>query len=106
MRGGFLVGLPAGQEGNAGDRRGNAILQQPNGFLRDLFSGGLLRTLLARNDHVGFQDHAFQRDALDPQFLKRLVENALAHFMAAIDVMIAIHQDFGLNDRDKLCGLA
>ena len=57
-------------------------------------------------DHVGFQDHAFQRDALDPQFLKRLVEHALRHFITAVDVVIAVHQHFRLDDRHDLRGLA
>ena len=89
-----------------GTAAGTQALQQPDGFLRDLFDGGLLRALLARDRHVGFQDHAFQRDALDPQFLKRLVEHALGDLVAAVDVVIAIHQDFRLDDRNDLRGLA
>ena len=66
----------------------------------------LLRAFLAGDGHVGFQDHAFQRDALNAQFLKRLVQNALGHLIAAVDVVIAVHQDFRLDDRDDLRGLA
>ena len=61
---------------------------------------------LAGDRHVGFQDHAFQRDALNPQFLEGLVEHALGHFIAAVDVVIAVHQDFRLDDRNDLRGLA
>ena len=62
-----------------GTAAGTQAFKSRDGFLRDLFDGSLFRTFLARYRHVGLQDHAFQGDALNPQFLKRLVEDALGH---------------------------
>ena len=55
MRGRFFVGLSAGKEGNAGHRRGNASLQQPDGFLGDLLNGGLFRLFLPAIAMLGFR---------------------------------------------------
>ena len=106
MGGGLLVGLPAGQERDARHRGRHAALEQANGFLRDLFDAGLLAALLAGDRHVGLQDHAFQRHALHAQFLERLVEHALRHLVAAVDVVVAVHQHFRLDDRHDLRLLA
>ena len=54
----------------------------------------------------GLQHHAFEFDALDAQFLERLVQHALGHIMAAVDVVIAVHQHFRLHDRHDLRRLA
>ena len=61
--------------------------------------------LLAGDHHIGLQDHAFQRDPLEP-LLEGLLEHALGHFVAAVDVVVAVHQHFGLDDRHDLRGLA
>ncbi len=106
MRGRFLIRLSAGQKGDARHGGGNARFEQTDGLLRNLFNRRRFCALLARDRHVGFQDHAFQRDALDPQFLERLVEDALGHLNAAVDVVIAVHQHFRLDDRHDLRGLA
>lgn len=106
MRGRVLVGLSAEEEGDAGHRRRYASLQQSHGLLRDFLDRSLLRTLLARDRHVGLEDHAFQLDALHPQFLEYLVQDAQGYIVAAIDVVIAVHQDFRLDDRNDLLGLA
>jgi len=85
-----------------GTAAGTQAFQETDGLLRDFLGGSLLCALLARDRHVGFQDHAFQRDALHPQFLKGLVEHAARHLNTAVDIVIAIHQHFRLDDRDDL----
>src|ERR1051325_10730630 len=50
MGGRLLVGLPAREERDTGDRGRHAGLEQPHGLLGHLLDGGLLRRLLA-GDH-------------------------------------------------------
>jgi len=64
MRGGVLVGLPPERKAMPAPLRGRKI-STAEWFFPHLFDGGLLRTFLAGDRHVRFQDHAFQCDALN-----------------------------------------
>src|SRR5260370_528293 len=70
VRGRFIRRLAGGEKGDGRHGGGNARFEQTDGLLRNLFNRRRFCALLARDRHVGFQDHAFQRDALDPQFLE------------------------------------
>jgi len=103
--GSVLVGLTAGEKGNAGDRGGDASFSTAGWFFfpATLFPRKLAsRFFLPDTAHVGFQDHAFQRDTLKSAIPGRsCLSTRWGHFIAAVDVVIAVHQDFRLDDRKR-----
>ena len=106
MRGRLLVGLAAGEERDARHRARHAVLQHPDGLLGDLFDAGALGALLAGDRHVRLEHDAFQRDALAIELLELRLEHRLGDLEAAVDVVIAVHQHLGLDDRHDLRRLA
>src|SRR6266700_566738 len=102
MRGCVFVRLAAGEERDTRHRAGHAGLEQTHGLLGDFLDRGFLRRFLAGNRHVRLEHDAFERDAVIVEFLERRLECPLTRRIAAIDVVIAIHQDFRLDDRNDL----
>ena len=60
----------------------------------------LRRAALAGDDHVRFEEHPLQRDALAVELLEDEVERARRHLVAALDRVVGVHQHLGLDDRD------
>jgi len=86
---------PPDRKAMPGNRRGNAILQQPNGFfLRDLFNAQpASHSSCPAPPCWGFRTMPSQRDAAGSAIPENvLVEHVLGHIVTAVDVMIAIHQ--------------
>ncbi|EGE56035.1 hypothetical protein RHECNPAF_770083 [Rhizobium etli CNPAF512] len=108
MRGRLFRGLAAGEESDAGNRRRNRALQHLDGALGN-FLDRCLAGVLAVDDHVRLQDHAFEADASFGQFLENDAQGGFSHFGAAVDVVVArlaVHQAFRLDDRHDLGFLA
>ena len=106
MRGRLLVGLAAGEERDAGHRRRHAGLEQADRLLGDFIDRRTFRALFAGHHHVGLQHHAFELHLLKIELLERGLQNALGDGIASVGVVIAVHQHFGLNDRDDAFLLA
>ena len=106
MRSGVHIRLPARQEGNAWHRGRHAIGQALHGHLGHFLAARLRGAIRAGNDHVGFQDRAFQHHALIEQFRIKALQSELGHLVAAVDIMVAIHDDFRLHDGNNVRFLA
>ena len=100
VRGGVLVGLPARKKRNTGHASRYASLEAGEGFFGDFIHAGLLRAVGAGDDHIGFEDRAFEMNALHAQLSVCDVEHGFGDARASVDVVAAIHEDFGLNDGD------
>ncbi len=103
---GFLVRLAAGQEGDAGDRGRHAGLEHLHGFLGHFLDRGALGGFLARNDHVGLEHGAFQGHARLVELVIDRAQHPFGDAVAGVDVVGAVHQDLGLDDRHDLLFLA
>src|SRR5215203_6138138 len=95
----LLVRLAARQEGNARHGRGHAALQHLQRLLRDLLDGSRLARLLARHDHVGLQHRALEGHALVVELLVDLLQHPFGDLGAGGDVVRAVHEHLGLDDR-------
>ena len=63
--------------------------------------------LLARDHHVGLEDHAFEMDAVPLELREHLGQHVASRdLLAALDRMRAIHQYLGLDDRHDVLFLA
>ena len=65
-----------------------------------------LRALLAGDRHVRLEHDAFERDALAVELLELRLEHRGGDLVAAVDVVVAVHQHLGLDDRHDLRRLA
>src|SRR5262249_53500435 len=98
----LLVRLAAREESDARHGRGHAGFEQLHGFLRHLIDAGTVLRLLARDHHVGLEHHAFERDPLIVELLEHGLEQPLGDDVAALGVVIAVHQHFRLDDRNDV----
>ena len=97
----ILVGLAAGEEDDPRHRRGNVPLEAADRLNRDLFVRRLLRALVAREDHVRLQQDPLWVNTLVAQLGEHGVEGARRDLEAALERVVAVHQHFGLDDRDE-----
>ncbi len=65
----------------------------------DLLHGGLLGTIFSGDHHAGFQEHAFQPDALLEERVEDRMEHRTRDLLAAFDGMRPIHQNLWLHNR-------
>ena len=104
LRRGF-VRLSARKERDARNSRRHRLLQALDRLFRNLGSARLLRALLAGDDHVRFQHHAFEVDASVIKLAEYGAQRPLRHPIALVDVvrsMCAVHQNFRLDDRHDI----
>jgi len=66
----------------------------------------LAGALLARQDHVGLEQHPLERDSLLEEGVEDCVENHLGDLLTTLDRVRPIHEDFRLDDRYELLLLA
>jgi DNA-binding beta-propeller fold protein YncE len=98
---GLLAGLSAGEEGDAGNGCWDSAKECVHGCAGDFFIAVLMRGIFAGDDHVGFEDHAFEEDALGNELVEDRVEGGFSDSGAALEGMVAVHQDFGFDDGDE-----
>jgi hypothetical protein len=89
-----------------GTAAGTVFRQALRRHLGHFLAAGLIRALLARDHHVRLQDRPFQDHALIKQLGVEPLEGELGHFITALDGVIAIHQNLGLDDGDDIGFLA
>ncbi len=82
------------------------LLEALDGQLGNLLGRGLLGALLAGNDHVGLEHNAVKSNAVVAELLKDNLEGARGDLKAAVNVVVAIHQDLGLNNGHNAALLA
>ena len=99
MLGGFFRPLPAGQERDARHRARDMTPEAAHGGLGHLFGAGALCRLHAGNHHVGLQHDALQANAVRVQLIEHRLQGCARHGFAARNVMRAVHQHLGLDDR-------
>ena len=99
MRGGLFVGLSARQEHDTGQQGRHGGFQAAHGRFGDLVDTGLLGAALAGNHHARLEDGAFEHDVLLVQRTEQRTQGRLGHVVAHFDIVIAVHQDFGLDHR-------
>ena len=66
----------------------------------------LLRGLLSCNYHVGLEQHALERDTVVSERGEDRRERCAGHLLAGRNIVIAVHQYFGLDDRHQFRFLA
>src|SRR5260370_30171194 len=81
-------------------------LEHTQRCFRNLLRAGSVRSLLSRDDHVGLENHALEHDAVLEELIEYRLQNGARDFLAALDRMSAVHQDFRLNDRHDVVFLA
>src|SRR5215470_13314178 len=102
----LFIRLSARQECDAWNSCRDTRLQQPHGFFRDLIDAGAFGAFFAGDRHVGLEHHAFEGNAIVVQLLEGLLEYPLGYLVAAVDIVVAVHQYFGFYDRRDLGRLA
>src|SRR5262249_7165434 len=101
-RGGVKVGFPPGEELRGRHRGRPALPQPPQSLLRGLIDRGLLRAFLARDHHVGLEHHAFELHPGEIELVKQRLQRKLGDLVAAVGVVIAVHEHLWLDDGDEI----
>ena len=104
--GGADGALAAGEEHNTGDGRRDGFFEGAESHAGGLFDGGLLRCVLAGENHVGLEHCTLEKDAMFAQGVEKVVQRGLGDFEMALNGMIAIHENFGFDDGHKAGFLA
>ena len=78
---------------------GTVPAQAAQGRGRNLIYRGLAVTLLACENHVGLEQHFFERDALLKESVEHGVEHRSGDLLAPLDRVRAVHEHFRLDDR-------
>lgn len=102
----LLLGLPARQERDSGYGSGYVTLQSGDRCMRDVSGRVLGRARLPGGDHVRFQQRSLQENVMVGQRLVDERENRLGDLLGAVQVVIAVGEDLGLDDRDDAVHLA
>src|SRR6185436_6463880 len=97
---------PARQEGDARHRRWDVTLETPERRFGDLGRRRALGGFLTRDHHVGLQHHAFEKDAVFKELTEHGIEYGIGHVLAPRQRVVAVHQDFGFDDRGNVRFLA
>ena len=106
MRRGLLGRLAARQECDRRNRGGNRAQQAVDCCIGHLIHRRLFGTCRAGNHHVGLQNHSFQHHTLHKNLAEYRSLHFFRHFKAPLQRVIAIHQNFRLNNWNKICLLA
>ena len=80
---------------------GEKITEGVHGGPGHLLDPGLGRAVAARQDHVRLEQHAVEPDPVAAQGLEGLGQGVAGDPVAALDRVVAVHQDLGLDDRDQ-----
>jgi hypothetical protein len=94
--------LAAGQEYDTRNGGGHVPAQAAQGPRGNLVHRRLSRARLARENHVGLEQHRLEGDILLEQSIEDGVENEASDFLGTPDRMRAIHKHFRLDDRYEL----
>ena len=83
-----------------GTAAGTVRRRQRDGRRRHLRDAGLAGACLARQHHVRLEEHPLERDPLLVERVEHGVERGLGRLEAALDGVVPVHQNLGLDDRD------
>ena len=103
---GLLFALPAGEEDHARHGRRDRASETADGRRRHLRDASLAGAVLARQHHVRFEEHPLERHPLSVKRVEHGMERGLGRLEAALDGVVPVHQDLGLDDRDHAGVLA
>ena len=101
----FIV-LPAGQKHDARDRRRDGAAEAGDGFFGHFIGVGSVSGVLARNNHVGFEERAFQIDPLESKLVVDFTQGRHRGLEALVYAVVSVHQNFGRYDRNQIGLLA
>src|SRR4029077_17818342 len=91
--------LPARQEYDTRDRGRHVPTQAAQCPGCDLLNRRLTRACLARDEHVGLEQHPLERDTLVEERVEYRVKNGPGDVVATLDSVRPIHEYFRLDDR-------
>ena len=94
--------LAARQKDDTRNRDGHVPTQAAQCRRCDLLHRGLGSTRLARDDHVGLEQYAFDCDILLEKRVEHRVKNDPGDFLAPLDRVQPVHEHFWLDNRDEL----
>ena len=104
--GGLLLGLSAGEEGDARHGGRHGALQRRHRGARHLLRRELLGARLAGRHHVGLEQGALQEDVVVVERLVDEGQHGLGDLLGAVQVVVAVGQHLGLDDRHQAVHLA
>jgi len=102
----LLIAHPPGQEHDPGHLRRHVRPQDPDRRLRDRAIVVLHRVALAGHDHVDLQQRAGQLDPVRIELAIQRVQGPAGGVLARREIVVAVHQDLGLDDRHDVGLLA
>lgn len=82
------------------DCRGHGAAQGSDGCHGDLLVTVLVRAGVSGGDHVGLEQGALQVDVVVGQGLVDGSQDLLSNVLAALQVVVAVRENLGLNDGD------
>ena len=107
MLGRLGLALPARQEGDARHRRRDVTLEAAHRRFGDLLpADARLAAFLPEMTMLGFSTMPSRWMRCSKQLLEHGLEHRVGHFLAALERVVAVHQHFGLDDRDDVRFLA
>src|SRR5262245_49700267 len=87
-----LGGLAAGKKSDSRHRCGYYPAKATDRALGHFCDTRLLRAIFAGQDHVGFEYHAFERNAMASKLREYRLQGSLRRLLAAFNRMIAVNQ--------------
>lgn len=101
VEGGLQLGLSTGQEHDARDGRGDTAAQHLQGVVSNLLGTGPAAALCSGGNHGRLQQDTLEQNTIVSQVLEGLSPSHLSHFKGAVDVVITVQEDFGLDNGDQ-----
>ena len=95
------IALSAGKESDAGHRRRDHLAQTAQRHFRHLRRARPLRTFLAGQHHVRFEQHRFETDAMPGERMEHGSLGGLGHLEVAFDGVFTVHEHFRFDDGNQ-----
>lgn len=101
VEGRLELGLSTRQEHDTGDGRGHTAAEHLQGVVSDLFRTGTALALGTGGDHGRLQEDTLEEDTVVSQVLESLGPGHFGDFESAVDIVLTVQEDLGLNDGDE-----
>ena len=101
VHGSLELGLATGQEHDTGDRGGDAAPEHLQGVVSDLLGTSTARALSPGGDHGRLEEDTLEHDIVVSEVLEGLSPGTLSDLESAVNVVVTIQKDLGLNNGDE-----
>lgn len=94
-------GLTTGQEHDTGDCGGNAAAEHLQGVVSNLLGTSTALALSTGGDHGRFKEDTLEENVVISEVLEGLGPSALSDLKSAVNVVVTIKENLGLDNGDK-----